>query len=94
MTIDEIVQLTSITPFFLEKIKNIVDLEKHLAAAPDSNDEILLAKSYGFSNTEIVQITGKHPEEIEDIVGTPFLQDGRYLCCRVPGKHPVFLLHV
>ena len=27
-TIDEIAHLTAITPFFLEKIKNIVDMEK------------------------------------------------------------------
>jgi len=70
MTIEEIVQLTSITPFFIEKIKNIVDLEKRLAALPDNNDEIILAKRYGFSNTEIVQITGKTPQEIEAAAGT------------------------
>ncbi|HSA37642.1 MAG TPA: carbamoyl-phosphate synthase large subunit [Methanoregula sp.] len=68
MTVDEIVQITSITPFFLEKIKNIVDMEKRLAAAPDSDDEIICAKRCGFSTAEIVQITGRTPEKIEEIV--------------------------
>ena len=31
-TLDEIAQLTSITPFFLEKIRNIVDMENDLAS--------------------------------------------------------------
>ena len=30
-SMEEVVQLTSITPFFLEKFKNIVDMEKHLS---------------------------------------------------------------
>ena len=90
MTVDEIVQLTSITPFFLEKIKNIVDLEKRLAAAPDSNDEILLAKRYGFSNAEIVQITGKTPREIEDIAGTPSYKMVDTCAAEFPANTPYF----
>jgi carbamoyl-phosphate synthase large subunit len=90
MTVDEIVQLTSITPFFLEKIKNIVDLEKRLAAAPDSNDEIILAKRYGFSNAEIVQITGKSPQEIEDTVGTPSYKMVDTCAAEFPANTPYF----
>jgi carbamoyl-phosphate synthase large subunit len=90
MTVEEIVQLTSITPFFLEKIKNIVDLEKRLAAAPDSNDEIILAKRYGFSNAEIVQITGKTPQEIEDLVGTPSYKMVDTCAAEFPANTPYF----
>jgi carbamoyl-phosphate synthase large subunit len=90
MTVEEIVQLTSITPFFLEKIKNIVDLEKRLAAAPDSNDEIVLAKRYGFSNADIVQITGKSPQEIEDIVGTPSYKMVDTCAAEFPANTPYF----
>jgi carbamoyl-phosphate synthase large subunit len=90
MTVDEIVQLTSITPFFLEKIKNIVDLEKRLAAAPDSNDEIILAKRYGFSNAEIVQITGKTPQEIENIVATPSYKMVDTCAAEFPANTPYF----
>ena len=57
-TLEEIAHLTAITPFFLEKIKNIVDLEKRLAAG-SSDEDILLAKTYGFTNTEIAALTGK-----------------------------------
>lgn len=68
--IEEIVQLTAITPFFLEKIKNIVDVELRLAQPGCTGDDILQAKKYGFSNTEIVQLTGRTLAEIEAI-GNP-----------------------
>ena len=90
MTVDEIVQLTSITPFFLEKIKNIVDLEKRLAAVPDSNDEIILAKRFGFSNADIVQITGKSPREIEEIAGTPSYKMVDTCAAEFPANTPYF----
>jgi carbamoyl-phosphate synthase large subunit len=90
MTVDEIVQLTSITPFFLEKIKNIVDLEKRLAAAPDSNDEVLLAKRYGFSNADIVQLTGKTPEEIESVVAAPSYKMVDTCAAEFPANTPYF----
>jgi carbamoyl-phosphate synthase large subunit len=90
MTIDEIVQLTSITPFFLEKIKNIVDMEKRLAAAPDSDDEILWAKRYGFSTAEIVQLTGRKPEEIEGIVPAPAYKMVDTCAAEFPANTPYF----
>ena len=90
MTIDEIVQLTSITPFFLEKIKNIVDMEKRLAAAPDSDDEILQAKRYGFSTAEIVQLTGRKPEEIEKIVPAPAYKMVDTCAAEFPANTPYF----
>src|SRR5512137_2880590 len=71
MTVEEIVQLTSITPFFLEKIKNIVDLEKRLVMGECSKDDIIQAKRYGFSNGEIAQISGKPVGEIEALVAPP-----------------------
>ncbi len=90
MTVSEIVQITSITPFFLEKIKNIVDLEKSLAARPDRNDEIVLAKRYGFSNAEIVQITGKRPEEVEALAGTPSYKMVDTCAAEFPANTPYF----
>ena len=69
-TLEEIVHLTAITPFFLEKIKNIVDLEKRLAAGC-SDENIILAKTYGFTNTEIAALTGKDTVAIEEMVGAP-----------------------
>lgn len=69
-TLEEIVQLTSITPFFLEKFKNIVDMEKRLGES-NTPDNILAAKHYGFSNAEISRITRKSMDEIEKITGLP-----------------------
>jgi carbamoyl-phosphate synthase large subunit len=89
-TLDEIVQLTSITPFFLEKIKNIVDLEKHLASGTCSGEEIIRAKRYGFSNTEIVQITGKAQQEVEAIVAAPSYKMVDTCAAEFPANTPYF----
>ncbi|MDD4136417.1 MAG: carbamoyl-phosphate synthase large subunit [Methanoregula sp.] len=89
-TIDEIVQLTSITPFFLEKIRNIVDQEKHLASGACSRDEVIRAKIYGFSNLEIVQISGKSPDEIDAIAGTPAYKMVDTCAAEFPANTPYF----
>ncbi len=69
-SVEEVARLTNITPFFLEKIRNIVDLEQSLAL--DSNpDQIVRAKRCGFTNSELVRITGRNWEEIEAIAGLP-----------------------
>jgi len=89
-TIDEIIQLTSITPFFLEKIKNIVDLEKRLGTGTCSTENILQAKRYGFSNAEIVQICGKTAAEIESIVGAPSYKMVDTCAAEFPANTPYF----
>ncbi len=89
-TIDEIIQLTSITPFFLEKIKNIVDLEKRLGTGTCSTGNIIQAKRYGFSNTEIVQICGKTAAEIERIVGAPSYKMVDTCAAEFPANTPYF----
>ena len=35
MTLDQVAEITGITPFWLLKIQNIVDVERALAAGPD-----------------------------------------------------------
>ena len=54
MSLEEIAEITRITPFFLEKIKNIVDLEQELAKNPDEIT-IRKAKQFGFSDSEITR---------------------------------------
>jgi carbamoyl-phosphate synthase large subunit len=88
-TIEEIAQLTSIIPFFLEKIKNIVDLEKRLAARFDIED-IFLAKKYGFSNREIARLTTKSPETIEKMVGLPSYKMVDTCAAEFPASTPYF----
>jgi carbamoyl-phosphate synthase large subunit len=88
-SIDEIVQLTSITPFFIEKIKNIVDVEKQLASGGCTAD-IIRAKGYGFSNTEIAQVTGRTQEEIEGVVNTPSYKMVDTCAAEFPANTPYF----
>ncbi len=88
-TLDEIAQLTSIIPFFLEKIKNIVDCEKHLAAHAEPAD-IRSAKILGFSNAEIAKITGMNVEQIEKIAGLPSYKMVDTCAAEFPASTPYF----
>ena len=88
-SIDEIASLTSIVPFFLEKIKNIVDLEKRLTEE-GSDENIFLAKSYGFTNTEIAALTGREPDAIENLVGAPAFKMVDTCAAEFPASTPYF----
>ncbi|MGP8322772.1 MAG: carbamoyl-phosphate synthase large subunit [Methanosarcinaceae archaeon] len=70
-TIDEIVELTNIVPFFIQKIKNIIDMEDALADEAKSGDisaKLMKdAKRMGFTDTLIAEFTGKTREEINDL---------------------------
>ena len=91
--LSEIQDLTDIAPFFLEKIRNIVDLEKRLCDAA-TRDDILLARTYGFTEPELAALTGIGAGEIRELAGDPDLQDGRHLRRRVPGHNAILLLHL
>ncbi|MCX6689321.1 MAG: carbamoyl-phosphate synthase large subunit [Methanoregula sp.] len=88
-SLDEIVQLTAITPFFLEKIKNLVDMEKLLAAGSPP-DIIRAAKRMGFSNAEIAKCTGKTDDEVETIVGLPSYKMVDTCAAEFPAVTPYF----
>ena len=88
-SVEEVVQLTSITPFFLEKIKNIVELEKYLVAHHEPAD-ILAAKRYGFSNTEIVRITSLSLEQVEEMAGEPSYKMVDTCAAEFPANTPYF----
>ena len=88
-TLDEIAGLTFIVPFFLEKIKNIVDLEKRLAAGC-TDGEIFLAKRYGFTNTEIASFTGREAGTIEALVGAPSYKMVDTCAAEFPASTPYF----
>ncbi|QYZ78342.1 carbamoyl-phosphate synthase large subunit [Methanofollis formosanus] len=70
MSVEEIAGLTNITPFFLEKVRHIVEIEDRLKAEK-SEESVRVAKNYGFSNTEIVDLTGMDAETVERIAGRP-----------------------
>ncbi|MGD1003853.1 MAG: carbamoyl-phosphate synthase large subunit [Methanoregulaceae archaeon] len=87
--IDEIVKLTSITPFFLEKIKNIVEMENHLVNFHEPSD-IHTAKKFGLSNTEIAKITGLSIEKIENITEDPAYKMVDTCAAEFPASTPYF----
>lgn len=69
-TVEEVADLTYIDPFFLEKIRNIVLLQRKLES--DVRDEdIRCAKQYGLSGAEISSLTGKSQDEIMALTGEP-----------------------
>ncbi|MDD1719227.1 MAG: carbamoyl-phosphate synthase large subunit, partial [Methanoregulaceae archaeon] len=88
-TIEEVARLTHITPFFLEKIRNIVELEERLAVN-SSDHEILLAKKYGFSNAELVKLTGRSWEELERLVPPPSYKMVDTCAAEFPATTPYF----
>lgn len=88
-TLEEIQSLTYIAPFFLEKIRNIVNLEKKMAAGSGLGD-ILLARQYGFTMTEIAGMTGMSPDEIHDISGDPTYKMVDTCAAEFPAQTPYF----
>ncbi|HTY14134.1 MAG TPA: carbamoyl-phosphate synthase large subunit [Methanoregulaceae archaeon] len=88
-TIEEIFSLTKITPFFLEKIKNIVEMEEDLAVN-GTDEDIRLAKAYGFTNDEIVQLTGKDPDAVKSVTGGPVYKMVDTCAAEFPATTPYF----
>jgi len=88
-SLEEIAQLTSIAPFFLEKIKNIVEMEKQLSDTR-SDADIITAKGYGFSSAEICRLTNKTADEIEKITGMPSYKMVDTCAAEFPAVTPYF----
>ena len=88
-SVEEVHKLTNITPFFLEKMKGIVELEKRLAM--DWTDEdLVLAKKYGFSNVELTKLTGLPWEHIEQVAGAPTYKMVDTCAAEFPASTPYF----
>ena len=62
--INEIHELTKITPYFLEAIKRITETEKKVKAAPMDGDILKLAKETGFSDKYIAELWGVREIEV------------------------------
>ena len=88
-TLEEIYDLTKITPFWLEKIRNIVQLENELKEK-GTDDLIITAKKYGFSSSEITQLTGKTQDEIEVLAPSPVYKMVDTCAAEFPAKTPYF----
>jgi len=57
-SIDELFRLTAITPYFLESIKKIVDMERLLTACPGDGVLLKAAKKMGFGDKYIGKLWG------------------------------------
>ena len=66
-SIDALHEITKITPFFLEKIVNIVNTEKHLSANKGNIEALVSAKKLGFSDKYIGKLWGLSEREIFEI---------------------------
>jgi carbamoyl-phosphate synthase large subunit len=67
ITKEEIHEITKIDMWFLDKIENIVKMEKRLAEEPMTKELMFEAKRLEFPDRVIAQITGKTAEEIHDL---------------------------
>lgn len=63
---EKITKLTSIDPFFIRKIQNIIDMEDHLREHV-SVDNLRMAKRMGFTDERIAELTGRGREDITDL---------------------------
>ena len=66
-SIDTLHEITKITPFFLEKIANIVNTEKHLSANKGDIEALISAKKLGFSDKFIGKLWGLSEREVFEI---------------------------
>ncbi|MGV8129874.1 MAG: carbamoyl-phosphate synthase large subunit [Methanolinea sp.] len=88
-SLEEVADLTHISPFFLEKIQHIVNHEKKVLDAPTVED-IRLAKRYGFTNAEISRDTGYPIEKVKEITGEPTYKMVDTCAAEFPAKTPYF----
>ena len=67
MSLQHIYELTGIDPWFLHQLKQIVELEKQIAAAGNAIPEALFkkAKSWGFSDVQLAYLTNSSEENIK-----------------------------
>jgi carbamoyl-phosphate synthase large subunit len=87
MTVAEIAAMTKIAPFFLEKIEHLVRIEKKLKENFEEGD-IRTAKRFGFSNTEIAELTGLTQDEVEKKAGSPTYKMVDTCAAEFPAKTP------
>ena len=88
-TVEEVADLTAITPFFLEKVKNIVDLERKLETDFEPAD-VRVARRYGFSDEDLLALTKKTAAEVEALSGTPTYKMVDTCAAEFPATTPYF----
>jgi carbamoyl-phosphate synthase large subunit len=67
MSVKEIAELSSINPFFISKMKKIVEMEKRIRGEELTPELLREAKKMGFPDTRLSELTGKTWQEISDL---------------------------
>ncbi len=67
ISVERIFKLSAIDPWFVEKIKNIVDIESKLVGKPLEYSLLKESKRFGFSDKQIARATGKKASQIRKI---------------------------
>jgi len=67
ISVERIYKLSAIDPWFIEKIKNIVDIESKLVGKPLEYSLLKESKRFGFSDKQIARATGKKASQIRKI---------------------------
>ena len=88
-SVDAVEDMTYIDGFFLQKIANIVEIEKSLQSNP-TDDDIKKAKHFGFSIEEICELTGRSTESVEKLVGMPVYKIVDTCAAEFPASTPYF----
>jgi carbamoyl-phosphate synthase large subunit len=89
-SVEEVSELTFISPFFLEKMKNVVAMETALVNGPVSDDLILGAKRYGFSTKEICSLSGVPEDRISTLAPLPTYKMVDTCAAEFPATTPYF----
>jgi len=89
-SVEEVSALTYISPFFLEKMKNVVTMETALVNGPVSDDLIIAAKRYGFSTKDIASLSGVPEERISTLAPLPSYKMVDTCAAEFPATTPYF----
>ncbi|MEW6034248.1 MAG: carbamoyl-phosphate synthase large subunit [Chloroflexota bacterium] len=65
--VEDIARHTGIDPWFLHKMRNIVDMERRLLSESLTPDLLLQAKRLGFSDEEVGTLADKLPEQVRQL---------------------------
>ena len=98
ITPEAIADHTKIDLWFLDKLQNIVNMEKTLLSQTLTPELLRQAKRLGFSDGQIGTLADRLPEQVRAdaprMEYPPRLQDGGYLRRRVRCRHPLLLQHL
>jgi len=63
--VDDVHELTGVSPFFLSELRDVVELEREVRAAPQLTASLLRRmKRYGFSDKRLGELTGRGEREV------------------------------